>query len=45
MYLRYNITDSSDQRDALARTASLRQQRAAEADHTQRVATLRPANG
>ena len=45
MFLRYKITSGDEQRDALTRTASLRQQRAAEADHTHKVATLRPANG
>jgi hypothetical protein len=40
MFLRYNITDGKDQRDALQRTAELRRQRVASAP---RVTVLRPA--
>jgi len=43
MFLRYKITSGDEQREALARTAALRQQRASDADHASKVTPLRPA--
>jgi integrase len=43
MFLRYNITDGKDQRDALQRTAELRRQRVADAPQRPKVAALQAA--
>jgi integrase len=43
MFLRYKITSGEEQREALARTTLLRQQRASEADETATVTPLRGA--
>ena len=45
MFLRYNITDGKDQRDALQRTAELRRQRVASAPQPSKVTPLRTAQG
>ncbi len=43
MFLRYNITDGKDQRDALQRTAELRRQRLVSAPQQPKVTPLRAA--
>jgi integrase len=43
-FLRYNITDGKDQREALQRTAALRRQRTEAATRQQRVTALRSAS-
>lgn len=42
MFLRYKITSGDEQREALARTTALRQQRTSGADATPKVTALRP---
>jgi len=41
MFLRYKITSGDEQREALTRTAALRQERAATGDRTRKVTPLR----